>query len=191
MIQRIYSAAIGLLALTLLVSAGGCTATVAGPNLGLWSYPIPLSPYFQKREEDAYWNKLRYKRAVILGPLTAGAPEVALDPPSDDEVMRVLEAARPVQGGWPWLHEVMRNHVRIITEPESDYIDPPRVFPLVGPAQVHHVKYKCTIYYTETTHVGWPVPYTTTDEECQEVVYIDHTHLHMVGKLDYGPGSNY
>ena len=60
----------------LLVSASGCTATVAGPNLGLWSYPIPLSPYFQKREEDAYWNKLRYKRSLILGPMTAGAPEV-------------------------------------------------------------------------------------------------------------------
>ena len=53
--------------------------------------------------------------------------------------------------------------------------------PLVGPVQVHHVKYKCIVYYTEVTHVGWPVPYTTTDEECQEVVYIDHSHLHAVG----------
>ncbi len=105
--------------------------------------------------------------------------------------MRALESARPVQGGIPWLYEVCRNHVRIVSEPISDYVDPPRVFPLVGPAQVHHVKYKCTVYYIETTHVGWPVPYTTTDEECQEVVYIDHTHLHMVGKVDPGPGSNY
>ena len=63
--------------------------------------------------------------------------------------------------------------------------------PLVGPVQVHHVNFKCTVYYTEVTHVGWPVPYTTTDEDCQEVVYIDHAHLHMVGNLDYGPGSNY
>jgi hypothetical protein len=191
MIQRMYSVAIGLLASTLLVSASGCTQTVVGPNLGLWSYPLPLSPYFQKREEDAYWNHLRYKRSVILGPLTPGAPEVALDPPSDDEVMRALESARPVQGGFPWLHETMRNHVRIVVDPISDFVDPPRVMPLVGPVQVHHVKYKCTVYYTEVTHVGWPIPYTTTDEECQEVVYIDHTHLHMVGKPDFGPGSNY
>jgi hypothetical protein len=87
---------------------------------------------------------------------------------------------------------VQRNHVRIISELYSDYIDKqPRVMPLVGPVQVHHVKYKCTVYYTEITHVGWPVPYTTTDEECEETVYIDHTHLHAVGKLDYGPGSHY
>jgi hypothetical protein len=192
MIQRICSAATGLLVLLLLVSVSGCTQTVLGPNLGLASYPIPLSPYFQKREEDAYWNHLKYKRAVVLGPLTPGGPEAAMDPPSDDEVMRALESARPVQGGIPWLHEVQRNHVRIVSELISDYVDKqPRVMPLVGPVQVHHVKYKCTVYYTEVTHVGWPVPYTTTDEECQEVVYIDHTHLHAVGNLDYGPGSNY
>ncbi|MGO8690015.1 MAG: hypothetical protein ACLQLG_10305 [Thermoguttaceae bacterium] len=185
------SAVLCLLASTFLISAAGCTQTLAGPNLGLWSYPLPLSPYFQKREEDAYWNHLRYKRAVILGPLTPGAPDIALDEPSDDEVMRALEVARPVQGGFPWLHETARNHVRIMKFLISDFVDPPRVMPLVGPVQVHHVKYKCVINYTEVTHVGWPVPYTTTDEECQEVVYIDHTHLHMVGKLDYGPGSNY
>ena len=195
MIQRICSAAKWLIVPLLLISASGCTQTVLGPNLGLLSYPIPLSPYFQKREEDAYWDHLRYKRCPVLGPIAPGAPEMALDPPSEDEVMRALEKARPVQGGIPWLHEVQRNHVRIVSElmPHGDYIDPPRVMPLVGPVQVHHVKYKCIVYYTEVTHIGWPVPYTTTDEECQEVVYIDHTHLHAVGVTpsDYGPGSNY
>ena len=32
-----------------------------------------------------------------------GGPPVALDPPSPDEVMRALERARPVEGGWPLL----------------------------------------------------------------------------------------
>ena len=44
----------------------------------------------------------------------------------------------------------------------ADYIDPPRIIPLVGPAQFHHAHYKCIVYFTEVTHVGWPVPYTTT-----------------------------
>lgn len=73
MIHRINSAVIGLLASIVLISAAGCTQTVAGPNLGLWTYPIPLPAYFQKREEDAFIDHLRYKRAVILGPLTPGA----------------------------------------------------------------------------------------------------------------------
>jgi len=179
--------ALGLLSL---LAASGCT-TVAGPNLGIAAFPIPISPYLQKQQEDTFWNHKRYDRMPILGPITPGSPEQALDPPSEDEVMRALEKARGVQGGWPFLHETQRNNVRIVVEPISDYIDPVRVYPLVGPAQLHHVHYKCTVYFTEVTRVGWPIPYTTTVEEAQEVVYIDHDHLHMVGNVDPGPGSNY
>ena len=98
----------------------------------------------------------------ILGPITSGGPAVALDPPSDDEVMRALEKARPIEGGLPLLHEVQRNNVRIVKEKIADYVDPPRFYRMIGPAQLHHAHYKCTIYYAETTRVGWPVPYTHT-----------------------------
>ena len=125
----------------------------------------------------------------ILGPITSG-PIKALDPPSDDETMRALEKARPVEGGFPLLHEVQRNNVRIVKEKIADYVDEPRHYPLVGPAQHHHAHYKCTIHFTEVTRVGWPVPYTTTDEST-EVIYIDHNHLHMVGNVDPGAGSPY
>lgn len=165
----------------------GCNPTF-GPRFGIFGYPIPLSPYFQDRQEDAFWMKERYERVPILEPLVPGAPCIALDPPSDDEVMRALEAARPVEGGIPLLHEVQRTNVRIVKELIADSIDPPRVYPLVGPAQLHHARYKCTIYFTETTRVGWPVPYTTVNEDCREVVYIDHDHLHMVGNVDTGTG---
>ena len=50
----------------------------------------------------------------VLGPITPGSPEEALDEPSDDEVMRALEKARPVQGGLPCIDEVQRNNVRIV-----------------------------------------------------------------------------
>ncbi len=33
-------------------------------------------------------------------------------------------------------------------------------FPLIGMASLHHAHYKCTIYFTERTINGWPVPYT-------------------------------
>jgi hypothetical protein len=35
------------------------------------------------------------------------------------------------------------------------------------------------------------VPYTYTDEDAQEVIYIDHNHLHMVGNVDTGVGANF
>lgn len=152
--------------------------------------PIPLSPYFQKEQEDKFWMRERYQRVPILGPVTSGGPPIALDPPSPDEVVRALERARNVEGGVPLLHEIQRSNVRMVIEPIADYVDPPRVYPLIGPAQLHHAHYKCIIYFTEVTRVGWPIPYTTVDEDAQEVIYIDHNHFHMVGNVDDGPGGN-
>ena len=169
-----------------LVSGTGCTAQ--GVQLGFLAFPIPVSPYYQDREEDEFWVKERYDRVPILGPVTDG-PVVALDPPSDDEIMRALERAQPLEGGIPYLHEVQRNNVRIVKEKCADYIDPPRVYPLIGPAQLHHAHYKCTIYFTEVTRVGWPLPHTLTDEDSVEVVYIDHNHMHMVGNVEDSCGG--
>jgi hypothetical protein len=172
------------------VALTGC-GTVCGPNLGVLNFPIPVSPYFQKLPEDKFWEHERYERMPVLGPLTPNTPATALDEPSDDQVMRALEKAKPLQGGLPMMHEVQRTNVRIVKEPIADYIDPPRVYPLVGPAQLHHAHWKCIVYYTEVTHVGWPIPYTNTDEDSQDVVYIDADHLHMVGNVDPGPGTGY
>jgi len=186
--SRNATAIVGLFVLVGLFSVSGCH-TSQGFNVGLIGYPIPVSPFFQDRLEDNFHDHLRYERVPIMGPITSG-PHRALDPPSEDEIMRALEEARPVEGGLPLLHEVQRNRVRIVVEPIADYVDPPRVYPLIGPAQLHHAHYKCIIYFNEVTRVGWPIPYTT-EEEAQEVIYIDHNHLHMVGNIDGGPGSNY
>ncbi|QDT58778.1 hypothetical protein SV7mr_12780 [Stieleria bergensis] len=153
-------------------------------NLGPLAYPIPVSPYYQHKLEEKFWNHERYDRVPILGPTTSGGPPIALDSPSDDEVMQALEKARPVQGGVPILYEKQRNNVRIIKEKIADYIDPPRFYPLIGPAQLHHAHYKCTIYFEEITSVGYPVPHTLRDREAVEVVYIDHNHFHMVGDVE-------
>jgi hypothetical protein len=175
-----------LLAMISCASTGCIWNTAAGPNVGLLGIPVPVSPFFQAEQEDRYWEQERYNRVPILGPLTAGGPAVALDPPSPDEVIRAMPS---INGGVPFLWGAQRDNVRMTIEPIADYVDPPRVYPLIGPAQLHHAHYKCTIFYTETTHVGWPLPYTTVDEDAQEVVYIDHNHLHMVGNVDDGLGG--
>ena len=191
--RTVTAAAMLTVVLSLLFTATGCT-TYGPQNFtlgGLGCVPIPVTPYLQDQMEDQAWEKERYDSVPILGPLTEGGPTVALDPPSQDEIMRALEDAHPLEGGLPFLHEIQRNNVRIVVEPLEDSIDPPRVYPLIGPAQLHHAQYKCTVYYTEVSRVGWPIPYTTTNEDAQEVIYIDHDHLHMVGNVDPGPGSEY
>ena len=186
MSQRMAIAALSFVFATLSLTSTGCVGITHGINLGLFGVPIPVSPYFAKKKEDEFWNHERYKRVPILGPLAAGGPNGALDPPSDDEVMRAFEQADPVQGGLPFLFERARNNVRIVKEKIADYIDEPRVVPLLGPVQLHHAHYKCTVYYTEVTRIGWPVPHTLVDEDSQEVLYIDHNHFHMVGNVDTG-----
>ena len=189
--RTVQASLIALLALPTL-AASGCSwplnTQFSSPS---WHLPVPitLSPYFQKEQEDKFWMRERYQRVPILGPTTSG-PVAALDPPSPDEVMRALERARTVEGGVPLLHEIQRNNVRMVVEQLADYMDPPRVYPLIGPAQLHHAHYKCIIYFTEVTRVGWPIPYTTVDEDAQEVIYVDHNHFHMVGNVNDGPGGN-
>lgn len=193
MFQKAATAAVVTLVGVSLLMAPGCTHY--GPKvftIGGWgSMPIPISPFFQKALEDQAWNQERYETVPILGPITQGGPAVALDPPSQDEIMRALEKARPVQGGVPLLNEIQRNNVRIVVEPIADYVDPPRVYPMIGPAQLHHAHYKCTIYFQEVTRVGWPIPYTKDNQDAEEVIYVDHNHLHMVGNIDAGVGSEY
>ncbi|MEM6799266.1 MAG: hypothetical protein AAF589_07100 [Planctomycetota bacterium] len=181
-----------LLLASVSVSSTGCFwgLTGGGPSLGILAIPTPVSPFYQKKEEDDFWKKERYERVPILGPITSGGPPIALDEPSDDEVMRALEGALPVQGGIPMLWERKRNNVRIVKCKIADYVDPVRVYPLIGPAQQHHAHYKCTVYFEDVRRIGWPVPHTLRDEDAQEVVYIDHNHLHMVGG-DTGECSNY
>jgi hypothetical protein len=191
MFQRSVTTALSAIVVLSSLGSVGCIGITRGPNIGPFAIPIPVSPYFQARKEGQFWAKERYERVPILGPITAGGPAVALDPPSDDEVMVALERARPVAGGLPFLHTIQRNNVKIVKEKIADYVDPPRFVPLIGPAQLHHAHYKCTVYFTERTRVGWPVPHTLTDEDSAEVLYIDHNHFHMVGNVDPGVGTSY
>lgn len=118
-----------LVGIALIASLGmttGCN-TVYGPHMGLFATPpIPVSPYFQDMLEDNAYEHERYGRVPIMGPLTAGGPCKAIDPPSEDEVIRALEKARRTEGGIPFLYTVNRNNVRIVVEPIADYIDPQR-----------------------------------------------------------------
>ena len=172
-----------------LLAGSGCTSL--GPNLGPLAFPIPVSPYFQKKQEDQHWVKERYGRVPVLGPLTADTPPLAMDEPSDDEVMRAFEKARPSEGGIPLLHTVQRKNVRIMKKPIDGSVDPPRFYPLIGPAQLHHSRWKCIIFYSQVNWAGWPVPHRTIDEDASEVIYIDRSHFHMVGNVDTGKGTNF
>ena len=167
-----------LILLLVAVVSLGCIG-IPGPGLGIFSIPVPVSPYFQGAYEDMAFEKDRYSQIPVLPPITDSVT-AGLDEPSDDEVIRLLEKAKPNNGGVPFLETRYRNDVKITKELISDYVDPPRFFPLVGPVQVHHVHYKCSVYYEQVIRVGWPIPYTIDKKDAMEVIYIDKDHLHAV-----------
>ena len=168
-----------------LFTASGCAFCTMGPHLGLLSVPIPVSPYFQNKEEDNAMAE-RYAKMKVLDPIPAGSPHVAEDAPSDDQIIRKFHEIHNVRGNWPGLYEVQHNDIIIVKEKVQDIVDPVRQFPLVGPAQLHHSHWVCKVYYTEVTRNGWPVPYTVKEEEKMEVIKIDMDHLHRVGNVVSG-----
>jgi hypothetical protein len=100
-------------------------------------------------------------------------------PPSDDEVLRALEVCCPLEADGP-ISRVRRTNVRIVKDKIADYVDPPRVVPMIGPTQLHHVHYKTTIYFDEETRIVWPIDHTLRKKALSEVIYMDKNHYHKM-----------
>jgi hypothetical protein len=173
-----------LLAAALLapLGASGCTWPLVGTHIlthplsmGIYT-PIPVPPWVTENLERKYlWNKTDF-RSVVMPPIREGfPPPVCEDPPDDATVLRALE---DVCRGVPYICEEFRDDIEVIPERIVDRIDPPRFYPLVGPAQLHHCHWKCTVYYTETVESGYPFPVRIKRPRVQ-VVYIDKDHLHL------------
>ena len=77
--------------------------------------------------------------------------------PSDDEVLRALKVVSATGKEWPFPREVKRDKVRIVKELVEEEVDELRVYPLIGPAQLHHVHYKCSVTCTKTTRFFGPI----------------------------------
>ncbi len=158
-----------LVALALL-PAVGCNPL----TLGFLS-PIPVPPWTAERLEQ----KLNHKndgRVPIMPPIRDGfPPPICEDAPGDAEVLRAMP---PVPRGVPYVYETFRDDIVIVKNRLVDKIDPPRFFPLVGPAQLHHCHWECVIYYNELVQSDYPFPVYVRKARVQ-VIYIDKDHLHL------------
>jgi hypothetical protein len=165
-----------LLAAMVIVASGvtGCYYHLHPFTMGPFT-PIPVPPWVTERMEEKYCHK-NDNRTPIMPPIREGfPPPICEDPP--DEAM-ILRAMPHVTRGMPYFYEEHRDDIQIVTERLVDKIDPARFYPLVGPANLHHCHWKCTIYYTETVESGYPFPFRCKRPRV-EVVYIDKDHLHL------------
>lgn len=148
----------------------GCNPFALG-----WGTPIPVQPWVSERLEQKYNNK-NDGRAPIMPPIRDGfPPPICEDPPSDQEILRAMPR---VARGVPYFYEQFREDVVFVKNRLVDKIDPPRQFPLIGMAQLHHCHWECVIYYTEIIQSDYPFACYTKKQRVQ-VVYIDKDHLHL------------
>ncbi|MCI0463670.1 MAG: hypothetical protein L0Z62_42590 [Gemmataceae bacterium] len=167
-----------LLAAALLVpaGAGGCYL-----NHGIYPFsmgfgtPVPIQPWVADLVEERLVNRSDYD-TPILPPIPPGYRPLCEDPPDRATIMRAMPR---VARGIPYIYEEFREDMDFTIERLVDKVDPPRFFPLIGPAQLHHCHYKCTVYYTETRESGYPFPFQVRKRRV-ETVYIDRDHLHLV-----------
>jgi len=134
-----------------------------------------VQPWVADRMQERYQFNNDH-RTPILPPIRDGFPDpVCEDPPTDREVLRTL----PKQvRGVPYVYEEFRDDITIVKNRIVDKIDPPRMFPLVGFAQLHHCHWECAVYYNEVIQSSYPFP-TYIRKPRTQVVYIDKDHLHL------------
>ena len=162
--------ALYLLAAAIVPFSSGCV--LFGPPAFLL---VPTQPWVAERMEEKYQHTNDH-RTPIMPPIRDGYPApLCEDPPSDREVLRLMPR---VKRGVPFVYEEFRDDVQIIKNRLVDKIDPPRFFPLVGMAQLHHCHWECVVYYTETVQSSYPFP-TYIKKKRVQVVYIDKDHLHL------------
>ena len=161
----------------LLIAAAVLPSLATGCNpftMGFFT-PIPVQPWVAERMDQKY-NHRNDGRVPIMPPIRDGyPPPICEDPPSDAEILRAMPR---VARGVPYIYEEFRDDIVIVKNRLVDKIDPPRFFPLVGPAQLHHCHWECVIYYTETIQSDYPFP-TFIKKPRTQVMYIDKDHLHL------------
>ena len=164
---------LGLLATALLTPLmSGCINPLAG---GLAF--MPVQPWATERMEEKFSTAGKNDfRTPVMPPIRPGfPPPLCVDPPSQQQILRAMPR---VTRGVPYVYEEFRDNMQFVVEKIVDKIDPPRFFPLVGPAQLHHCHYKCTVHYVETIDSTYPYSVRINENRVQ-VVYIDKDHLHL------------
>jgi serine/threonine protein kinase len=103
-----------------------------------------------------------------------------IGPPEPLAILRSLEAKRGLESGALCsIHDANKSSVSIVVEPVYDKRLPVRHYPGVGVASLHLLRHRCTVYFTVTLGVEWPLTKDGTPE-LETTFYMDSDHLHRM-----------
>ena len=166
--KRLRTWLFGAAVLALCGASAGCYPFAMG-----FATPVPMQPWVADRIEERCTTNDH--KAPVLPPIPPGHRPICEDPPDKAQILRAMKR---VARGIPFVYEEFRDDIDVTVEKVADVVDPPRFFPLIGPAQLHHCHWKCTVYYTETIESSHPFPFQCKRRR-SEVIYIDKDHLHL------------
>ncbi|MFT5328494.1 MAG: hypothetical protein ACI8P0_006407, partial [Planctomycetaceae bacterium] len=111
----------------------------------------------------------------------------SIGPPEPIAVFRSLEYQRGLKPGTlSSIYETNKSSVRVVVEPVYQKQLPVRYYPTIGPASLHLLRHRCTVYFTVTPGVEWPLKKDGTPE-LETTFYMDSDHLHpMDGEIKDG-----
>jgi hypothetical protein len=135
----------------------------------------PAAPSVPEVAEEKYVHKNDFRTPLVPPIKPGGPPPMCEDAPDE---ARILRAWPHLTRGIPPFFEEKRDNIQIVTELLVDKIDPPKHFPFIGKAQLHHCHWKISIYYDETIESNYPFPFRCTRPRVQ-VIYMDLDHLHV------------
>jgi hypothetical protein len=124
----------------------------------------------QKRDRSATGaDKNDYRMPDLMPALVKSVPRCK-DEPSEQEIRAALRRSQNVT--------VNCDDAEFINELLVDRLDSPQFFPLVGKAQLQHCHWKCTVYYTESVGMKWPLKIGFKTHRVV-VIYIDKDRLEV------------
>lgn len=89
------------------------------------------------------WLALRPSFVPVLVPIHSGSAPLGI--PSDDDVIRAWLRTNEGKSTTPVRQEWQSKTVRITKHRLGGYVDPARMLPLIGKAELWHAHFKCTI----------------------------------------------
>jgi hypothetical protein len=116
----------------------------------------------------------------LLSPPNAASVDGFASPPSDSDVLEEWAQRSDPTQLLTGIVELERRNIRIVKEKISDDLYAVEI-PLIGPAQLHKVQYKCTVSYTRVLAIGFPFVYTLVcDESAFDTLIVNRDHFHSV-----------
>jgi RNA polymerase sigma factor (sigma-70 family) len=147
---------------------------VGGRQAGIDDLPVGSRVVIRTDATDGMIRDIRVSQRRVMATVLSKESDLRdIQSPPIEEILRGLPR---VPRGVPYVFEVYRDEVTVVAERLTRQVDPPRFFPRVGQAELHHQHWKCTAYYTETVETSYPYPMRLKRPRV-EVVYIDKDYL--------------